>query len=447
MLRWLVLSVVAVFSLSAVAMESVPTAEYHARRAALAGKLQGGIALIFASEEPTMEYQEYRQDEDFYYLTGWQEPGAALLVVAATPSTPYREILFLPTRNLRHEKYTGIKLDAATTGAPQKAGVDEVKSLTELPAELNRLSTGDATHYLSTAAQHIFIAEDQTHAKATLELLALSLAQGLPPASDLRGLVASLRATKSPAELALLRKAGDASNAAHLALFTAIKPGVTERTISGLIDYKLKQGGCERPSYPSIVGSGANSTMLHYSANSGIMKDGDVVVIDAAGEYSMYASDITRTYPVSGHFTPRQRELYEIVLGAQTAARNAFRSGKSYIGGILQRDKDDHNNLDKIAFDYINTHGKDLHGEPLGKYFVHSLGHPVGIDVHDPQSGKPFGPGSVFTIEPGIYIPEEGIGIRIEDTFFVDAGGKLIDFEQDLPHTAEEVEAAMKAAR
>jgi Xaa-Pro aminopeptidase len=225
----------------------------------------------------------------------------------------------------------------------------------------------------------------------------------------------------------------------------AIRPGVRERTIAGIEVETMLAEGCERVSYPPIVGSGMNSTVLHYSENANLMNKGDVVVIDAAGEFSMYASDLTRTMPVDGHFTPRQREIYNIVLGAQQAAREAFVAGKSKMGAVDQRGPAAEATLDKIAFSYINTHGKDLHGEPLGKYFLHGLGHAVGIDVHDPfDYSKPFDVGSVFTIEPGIYIPEEKIGVRIEDTFYVNGEGKLIDFAEKLPHTAEDVEAAMK---
>jgi len=205
----------------------------------------------------------------------------------------------------------------------------------------------------------------------------------------------------------------------------------------------LLANGCERPSYPSIVGSGLNSTVLHYMADDANMQSGDVVVMDAAGEYSMYASDVTRTVPVNGHFTDRQREIYNIVLGAQRAAAEAFVSGKS----TLNR-QDPENSLDAVARNYIKTHGKDLHGQPLDKYFIHGLSHSVGIDVHDPQDyTKPMGPGSVFTIEPGIYIPEEKIGVRIEDTFYVDQNGKLQDFIADLPHTAEDIEALMQGGK
>jgi len=198
-------------------------------------------------------------------------------------------------------------------------------------------------------------------------------------------------------------------------------------------------------SYAPIVGSGENATTLHYSENSAVMKKGDVVVIDAAGEYSMYAADITRTMPVDGRFTARQREIYEIVLGAQRAAAAAFVAGKFRLGNVTARGAEVTDTLDKVAYDYINSHGKDLHGAPLGKYFLHGLGHSVGIDVHDPMNPETkLDKGMVFTIEPGVYIPEERIGVRIEDTYYVDAEGRLVDLEASLPHEPTEVESAMR---
>ena len=161
-------------------------------------------------------------------------------------------------------------------------------------------------------------------------------------------------------------------------------------------------------------------------------------MIDAAGEYSMYASDITRTLPATGKFTPRQREIYDIVLGAQQAAMGAFQSGKSTLS------RDGANTLYKVAYDYINTHGKDLHGGPLGKYFIHGLSHYIGLAVHDDGDyGVPLGPGAAFTIEPGIYIPAEKLGVRIEDDFYVDPSGKLIKLTEALPSTADDVERTM----
>ena len=168
------------------------------------------------------------------------------------------------------------------------------------------------------------------------------------------------------------------------------------------------------------------------------MQSGDIVVMDVGGEYSMYASDITRTAPVNGKFSARQREIYDIVLGAQEAAIHAFQAGRSR----LSREGTD--SLQKVAMDYINSHGKDLHGEPLGKYFIHGLGHHVGLNVHDANDPSlPLDKGMVFTLEPGIYIPEEKLGVRIEDMFYVDQDGKLVMMTRDIPRTADQVEKAM----
>jgi Xaa-Pro aminopeptidase len=254
---------------------------------------------------------------------------------------------------------------------------------------------------------------------------------------DVKPMLSSLRTAKDAGEIALLRKAVDASVAAHFAAMKAVKPNVKEYEISALMQYEWDRRGCERPSYAPIVGSGHNSTVLHYDENINTMKAGDVVVIDAAAEYSMYAADITRTLPIGGHFTARQKEIYDIVLGAQEAAMASFQSGKTFLGGPGDT-------LDKAARDYIKTHGKDLHGQPLDQYFIHGIGHYIGLNVHDPGDYKvPLGPGMAFTIEPGIYIPEENIGVRIEDDFLVDADGKLIKLSAALPSKAEEVEEAM----
>jgi Xaa-Pro aminopeptidase len=437
------------------ALDKQPAAAFHGRRVALAGKLNGGIAILFAAEQPLLDFMPYRQDEDFYYLTGWNEPGAALMIIAPKPASTgqagtgttdpargYREILFLPTRNLRMEKYTGIKLDAATANAPQSAGVDEVLPMTELPVEINKLVTADRR-----VGGNLWTEPESPQAKALMSWTATTLGQDTAPHThDLSGPTTELRMVKDAGELALLKKAADASMAAQLVMMRSARPGVTERAIAGKIIAKLMEEGCERPSYASIVGTGINSTTLHYSNNSATLADGDVMVVDAAGEFSMYASDITRTVPVNGHFTPRQREIYDVVLGAQRAAAAAFVAGKSTINDAGHRDP---NSLDTVAWNYINTHGKGLHGEPLSDYWIHGLGHMVGIDVHDPATTYPavLKPGMVFTIEPGVYIPEEKIGVRIEDVFAVGQDGKLIDLIADLPHTADEVEAAMKSSK
>jgi len=440
-----VFAVLLVVCSAACGLEKQPASTYHARRVTLAQKFDGGAAIIFAAEEPILDFSPYRQDEDFYYLTGWNEPGAALLIVAdsstSSPARTYHETLFLPSRNLRMEKYTGIKLDAATPHAAKTAGVDEVASMADLSTRLNGLVSADRR-----LSYDLWTQPDAPQARALLAWISATIGQGITPAAhDVTSLTSQLRVVKDAGELELLKKASDASMAAQRVMMRSVKPGVTERAVAGKIIATLMEQGCERPSYASIVGTGINSTTLHYSENSATMKDGDVVVVDAAGEYSMYASDITRTVPVNGHFTKRQREVYDVVLGAQRAAIAAFVAGKSTIN---DRDHKDANSLDTVAWNYIHAHGKGLHGESLSDYWIHGLGHMVGINVHDP-SGYPavLKPGMVFTIEPGVYIPEERIGVRIEDVFIVGQDGKLIDMIAELPHTADEVEAAMHSEK
>ena len=422
-------------------LERQPASVYHARRVALAGKLHGGLAVLFAAEEAQLDLMPYRQDEDFYYLTGWNEPGAALLIVAEPEASPastsppesqpprvYTEILFLPTRNLREEKYTGVKLDAVTPGAGQAAGVDAVQPMTDLPKVLNDLVAADRR-----LIARIWTEPDSLQAKALMEFTAATLGEGnTPNMHDVRRPIQELRVVKDQGEIELLKKASAASIAGQRLMMKSVKPGVTERAIAGKMTAAWLEAGCERASYAPIVGTGINSTILHYSENSATMQDGDVVTVDAACEYSMYAADITRTVPVNGHFTARQREIYDIVLGSQKAAIDAFVAGKSKIN---DRDRRDPDSLDNAAYNYINTHGKDLHGQPLGKYWLHGLGHMVGIDVHDPADYPALlKPGMVFTIEPGVYIPEEKIGVRMECVFLVGEDGKLVDLTAALPH-------------
>lgn len=424
---------------SSFALERQPNSDYHARRQALAKRV-GAVVVLFAATEndgPNDLYG-FRQDDNFFYLSGLSQPGGALLIASATeakgdtPARAYSEILFLPPRNLTQEKWTGPKLGAENPEAPNITGFDRVEDMGQLPDEVARFVAG---------AHPVLYTDVPSNGETSSSSQPLGFLKRLNAYlvfQDVKPMLSSLRTTKDAGEIALIRKAVDASVAAHFAAFQAVKPNVNEREISALMQYEWGRRGCERVAYAAIVGSGFYSTVLHYSEDDNVMKSGDVVVIDAAGEYSMYASDITRTLPINGHFTARQREIYDIVLGAQQAAMAAFQSGKSTLsrGGA--------NSLYQVAYDYINTHGKDLHGQPLGQYFIHGLGHYIGLNVHDPGDySVPLGPGMAFTIEPGIYIPEENLGVRIEDDFYVDQDGKLIKLSEALPSKAEDVEKAM----
>jgi Xaa-Pro aminopeptidase len=429
------LFVLAVLTVVASATERQPNADYRARRVALAKAMSAdsGALVLFAPTEAEGQNDlfGFRQEDNFYYLTGWTEPGAAILI----NSNPYGEILFLPEHNATQEKWTGPKLGPESPDAPKLTGFDRVASLDKMHDELLKVLPQPRAVIYSDLGIN-----GQT-AASTGPVEWLRRSNSFPnyvSFRDVRQMMGKLRMIKDAGEVQLIQRATDASAAGHHAALKAIHPGVSEREISALMQYEFGKRGCERPAYAPIVGSGFFSTVLHYSDDDKIMKDGDVVVMDVAGEYAMYASDITRTAPVSGKFTARQREIYNIVLGAQEAAIQAFQLGKSKLERGTGTDS-----LFKVAYDYINTRGKDLHGEPLGKYFIHGLGHHVGLNVHDLNDPAPLNKGMVFTLEPGIYIPEEKLGVRIEDMFYIDQDGKLVMVTKGLPRGLDEVEDAM----
>lgn len=426
------------------ALERQDASFYHARRVALSKKTNGGVVVLFAPVERSDEIFGFHQNSNFYYLTGWMEPGAALLIASATeaatdargsaPARPYTEILFLPARNLQEEKWLGPKLGPGDPEVTHITGFEKVETLDKIHDELAAIAASHGAIYSDLGGYN----EESASVEPLAWLRRGQTFAGFYGFKDVKELIGQLRTKKDQGEIDLIVKATHASMAGHMSALKAIHPGVTEREIQALMQYEYQRRGCERSAYAPIVGSGFNSTVLHYSEDSGTMQSGDVVVMDVAGEYSMYASDITRTAPVNGHFSARQREIYNIVLGAQEAAMRAFKAGVSHISG------NGLDSLNKVARDYIDSHGKDLHGASLGKYFIHGLGHYVGLDVHDEGDyTMPLDKGSVFTIEPGIYIPEEKIGVRIEDIYYVDQNGNLMQITKDLPHTADEVEAAM----
>jgi Xaa-Pro aminopeptidase len=433
-------AVMLVASLPAAGWDKGNLSDYHDRRAKLVRETGDGLVVLFGYDEADVAVSttQFRQNENFYYLTGWNEPNAAMLLIPRSASEPgqpagmEKEILFIPPHDRVHEKWTGPKLGPENPDARARTGFAEVESINLFPHELQEALKKFPKIYTELTPQ------PESGEECFQQQMLAKLHKLAPMAefADLRPLVTQMREIKSPAELELIRKAVDASIEAHFAAFKTVRPGAWEYEVAARMEYEYQRRGCEWPAYPPIVGSGFYSTVLHYDQDDHQMHSGDVVVMDVAGSYSGYASDITRTLPVNGHFTPRQLEIYNIVLGAQNAVMAAAKPGMTLARG----GKD---SLYQIAYNYINSRGKDLHGKPLGQYFIHGLGHSVGLNVHDPMDySRPLKAGMVITDEPGIYIPEEKLGVRIEDMLLITKDGAEV-LTRRLPRTPEEIEKLM----
>lgn len=386
---------------------------YLSRRAELRKALPNGIVVLFGRTSADSDdlRSGFYQEPNFYYLTGWNQPGAVLVL------EPAGDIIFLPPKDTDAEKWTGPKASAQDRNAAAVTGFEQVMALPAFESELLRLMRQYPRLYALKGSK--------------LEKLA-----PLREISDVQPAIAKLRMKKSPDEIALIERATNVSIEAHRAAWKRAAPGLYEYQIAATMTGVFAENGCERAAYAPIVGAGPNSVILHYSRNKRRMDQGEILLMDVAAECSAYASDITRTIPVGARFSKRQREIYDVVLGAQRAAIAAIKPG-------MTLGKTSPNSLYSIAYDYINSHGKDLHGEPLGKYFTHGLSHHVGLEVHDASDiNTPLEAGMVITVEPGVYIPEEKLGVRIEDIVLVtESGAKVLSAA--LPREPDEIERAI----
>ncbi len=245
----------------------------------------------------------------------------------------------------------------------------------------------------------------------------------------------SMRVLKDDGEVDLLSRAVAATVEGQRAAASTIRPGIHEGAVDGAVYAAFRAAGAEGLAFPTIVGSGYNATTLHYDQNAGVCSDGELVVVDIGARYGYYSGDLTRTYPVNGKFSTRQREIYDLVLEAHDRAADAMRPGVSMF------------DLRKIAFAvFEDSNIRDANGETLGQYFIHGLGHQLGLDAHDPGAAdeRPLEPGMVITNEPGIYIPGESLGVRIENDFLITADGAR-NLSADLPTAAADIEALMQA--
>lgn len=417
-------------------LANIPKSEYRARRQKLLAQIKDGVVvMVGAREEDFGEVGRFRQHNDFMYLTGVQTPASYLMFVPpnVVVGKSQHETVFIPARDVRHEQWTGVQLGPGAE-AEQLFGLEEVAPSTGFKDRLAQLLQKSEGKPLKIYT--VILTGPGSELSRESHFIE-SLRQSYPKNEivDVSRLIAEMRKVKSPSEIDLLQKAVDVSIEGHRDVVGAIKPGAYEYEAQAALEAAWTRLGSERPGYPSIVGSGINGTTLHYNENRKRIEAGELVVVDAAAEYSYYTADITRTFPASGKFTPRQREVYQLVLDAQRAAEKAFVLGKSSLA-----------DLQRVAREVMQSSRlRDKHGNTLDKYFIHGLGHWIGMDVHDVGVYNVLPVGSAFTIEPGIYLPEEGFGVRIEDDYLVTEKG-LVKMSAKLPSEPDEIERMMAKA-
>ncbi|MBI1851563.1 MAG: aminopeptidase P N-terminal domain-containing protein [Planctomycetes bacterium] len=417
--------------------------EFAGRRAAVFEKIGKGVAIVRGAELPGAWYR-FRQSNDFFYLTGVESPEAVLLLDGKSKKTT----LFLLPKNPMTESVEGARLSAGPE-AEAATGIDDVRPANDFPKALDEIlsgrsgekpSGGDAGRAIWTTldAEETYLVTLDSWADLRAQrkrdpfddrpsredFFAKVLKEKYPawPVENLSPVLHTMRVRKSPAEVAAMRRACEITAVGLTEAIRACAPGRFEYEIAGIATGAFLREGAYGPAYEPIVGSGPNSCIIHYSDDHRRMEAGDIVVMDYAAEFSNYAADVTRTFPVSSRFTPRQREIYELVLRAQTAALAACKPGAT-VGEV--------NGAAKKIVDEAK----------LGKHWRHGTSHLIGMGVHDvgnfPQKLEP---GVALTVEPGVYIGDESLGVRIEDVVVITETGYDL-LSASMPKTVAEIEA------
>ncbi len=398
-----------------------------------------GVVIVLVGEGEQAEDAKFHQDNDFAYLSGVDVPHSALILRPESGE----EALYLPPRDRSMDRWVGPRIGPGKDAA-ESTGFARVESTASFLADLFR-AVGDPRTGGHSPAATVYLVEPSPKPDSTTPAarLARLVREGAPGGryKDVAPLVHEMRKTKSDAEADLIRRAVAVTGDAQREVIRAIRPGVPEYRLEGAILGAFVAGGASRAGFPSIVGSGPNSTVLHYGRNSRTIEDGDLVVVDIGAEVRDYTADITRTYPANGRFTPRQRDVYKLVLDGQRAAEADFKPGVSTISSLTRAVRD--------VFRASPLRAKDEDGveQSMDHFFTHGLGHHMGLDVHDVgDSTRPLNPGEVFTIEPGLYLAGEALGVRIEDDYRVTKDG-LEKLSKDIPSDPDEVERLIGAAR
>ncbi|WNW14317.1 Xaa-Pro aminopeptidase [Pseudomonas sp. DTU_2021_1001937_2_SI_NGA_ILE_001] len=440
-------------------MIHIPKAEYARRRKALMAQMEPNSIAILPAAAVAIRNRDvehvYRQDSDFQYLTGFPEPEAVVVLI---PGREYGEyVLFCRERNPERELWDGLR--AGQEGAVRDYGADDAFPINDIDDILPGLIEGRDRVY-SAMGSH---AEFDRHLMEWINSIRSKAHLGAQPPNEfvaLDHLLHDMRLYKSAAEVKVMRYAAQVSARAHVRAMQACRAGLHEYSLEAELEYEFRKGGARMPAYGSIVASGRNACILHYQENAAALKNGDLVLIDAGCEIDCYASDITRTFPVSGRFSVEQKAIYELVLKAQQAAFEAIGPGRHWneaheatvqviTAGLVE--------LGLLKGDVAQLIEDGAHRA----FYMHRAGHWLGMDVHDVGDYKVGGewrvlePGMALTVEPGIYIAADnqnvakkwrGIGVRIEDDVVVTRQGCEI-LTGDVPRSVAEIEALMAAAR
>ncbi|MEO7325110.1 MAG: Xaa-Pro aminopeptidase [Dokdonella sp.] len=430
-----------------------------ARRRKQLMRMAGNEAIVIVAAAPERvrnndAHYPYRQDSDFHYLTGFAEPDAVLALVPGRAAS--ETILFCRERDAERERWDGARV--GTEGAVAALGMDDAFPIDDIDDILPGLIEGRTRVYYHFGRDTDF----DLKLIGWVNRVRAQVRQGAKPPHEfvaLSHLLHDLRLYKSRGELRVMRKAAKIAADAHVRAMCATRPGMNEHEIEAELLHAFRREGAV-PSYEPIVGGGANGCVLHYRANNTILRDGDLLLIDAGAEYECYASDITRTFPVNGRYSPEQRVLYDIVLAAQLAGIDEVRAGRPFDAYHEAAVRTITKGLCKIGL-LGGSVEKNLREHTYRRFYMHKTGHWLGLDVHDAGDYRIDGefrvlePGMVVTVEPGIYIAPDlksvpakfrGIGIRIEDDVVVTDGDPEV-ISAGVPKDADEIETLMAAAR
>ena len=467
-MRPLAVSAFLMIGLSRPAIAQITADEYAQRRATLASRLPDGVFIARGAESPVMDYLAFYQSPGFLYLTGYREADAALILDKRGGGQAWT--LFVQTKNPAQEVWSGRRY--GPDSAAKATGLD-TRPITEFQDSVDSLLR--ATPRLSFLADLAEGGDTLNRDDRFLDEL-----RGRHEGLEVTGVnraVADMRSKKSAAELDLIHRAVAISMEAHAEAARALEPGMNEFEIQALLEYSFRRYGADRPAYASIVGSGPNSTVLHYNRDDRYMQAGDLLLIDAAASFGGYAADITRTFPVSGTFTPAQREVYRIVRDAQAAAERAAGVGVRWedvsraASAVIAEGLTRIGLIEAPTATYeCGTTQRSRRCSQVSLYYMHGLGHGIGLAVHDPdqKDREAIGVGSAYTIEPGVYVRGElldiipgtpanaalkariapavrkyaNIGVRIEDDYLVTEAG--VQRVSCVARELDEIEALMK---